>query len=511
MSNTPIELDALIVGAGFGGTYQLWKLRKQGFRVKLVDDGNDFGGVWHWNCYPGARVDSTIPHYELSIPELWKDWKWKERFPGWEELQAYFRYAADKLDLRKDTKFNCQVRAATWDDSDCMWKVETDQGGLYKVQFLLLNIGFAAKRYIPPFVDMEMFKGTFIHPSYWPKDGFDLTGKHVAVIGTGSTGIQIAHEISDKVEKLVVFQRTPNTALPMGQRYYSGKVQAKPISEYSKIFSERKEHYSGFTFDFLPKGTFDDTPEERSKTYEQLWKEGDFHYWLATYRDMLFEKTANTEAYNFWRDKTRGRINDPKLKDILAPKDPPYAFGCKRISLENGYFEIFNQENVNLVDLNATPIEKFTAKGIQTSEKEWEFDYIVCATGYDAITGGLKNIDIRGSNKELLREKWAPGTTTYLGMSTSGYPNMFFTYGPQAPTALCNGPTCAELQGDWIAALMNYMRERQLKKIDASTEAEKGWTQAIWDIANTSLLPSTKSVSHQSKSRLKFNNLLTWK
>lgn len=389
-----------------------------------------------------------------------------------------------------------------------MWTVQTAKGEIFRVKYLLLNTGFAAKRYIPEWKGIEKFKGTLLHPSYWPHEEPDLKGKKVAVIGTGSTGIQLAHELTSVVGELVVFQRTPNTSLPMAQVNYTHGEQAFPRERYPDFFRGRVSSYGGFDFNFYDRLTFDDSPEERQEVYERLWKEGDFKFWLANYKDMLFVKEANDEAYRFWRDKTRARINDARARDLLAPMEPPYAFGLKRISLENGFFEIFNESHVHLVDVNATPIEAITESGIMTSEKEWDFDFIICATGYDAVTGGLAQIDIRGPSGESLKEHWEKGIYTYLGMACSNFPNMFFTYGPQAPTALCNGPTCAQTQGDWIAGAMNYMKAKGLRSIEAERESEEKWRKLVAAIANSSLLPTTKSVSYSEPPRI-YGNILT--
>ncbi|KNG48071.1 cyclopentanone 1,2-monooxygenase [Stemphylium lycopersici] len=489
------ELDALIVGAGFGGVYQLKTLRDAGYNVRLVEHGSDYGGVWYWNRYPGARVDSSIPHYEFSDPALWKDWTWKQRFPGGEELRAYFAHVANVWDLRKDTKFNTFVSSATWSDAEARWTVKTKEVETYKVKFLLLNTGFAAKRYIPDWKGIDSFKGTFLHPSYWPHEEPDIKGKKVAVVGTGSTGIQIAQELSKVASQLTVFQRTPNLSMPMGQVDYEPPEQAIPKEKYPDLYNGRTESFAGFDFNFLPRSTFDDDEEKRKQTYEELWNVGNFSFWLATYYDMLFTKEANKEAYNFWRDKTRAKIHDPKVAEIVAPMEQPYAFGCKRISLENKYFEMYNEPNVSVVDVSekGTPIQEITEKGIKTKDAEYEFDFIISATGYDAITGGLKQIDIRGPSGESLSEHWKEGAKTYLGMSVAGFPNMFFTYGPQAPTALCNGPTCAELQGTWILQAMNHMKEKSLKKMVVQRESEDQWKELIWKLANASLLPSVDS------------------
>lgn len=301
-------------------------------------------------------------------------------------------------------------------------------------------------------------------------------------------------------DQFVLFQRTPNTALPMKQVNYKGNEQDIPKQVYSELFAGRRDSFGGFSFNFLPRSTFDDSPEKRNATYEELWEHGDFHFWLATYQDMLFSEKANKEAYDFWKSKVRARIQNPRLQEILAPEIQPHGFGCKRISLENGFYEIFNQPNVSLVDVNSTPIVEVTERGIKTTEKEWEFDYVVCATGFDAITGGLLQIDIQGKGGQRLTSKWKDGTKTYLGMAVSGFPNMFFTYGPQAPTALCNGPTCAEYQGDFIISMMNHMREKGLQRIEARAEAEQRWCEDVRTFAYSSLLPKTNSVSPFNRS-----------
>lgn len=354
----------------------------------------------------------------------------------------------------------------------------------FKARYLLLNTGFAAKRYIPDWEGIETFKGTFIHPSYWPHEDLDLQGKKVAVIGTGSTGVQLATELSSIVSKLVVFQRTPNTALPMKQVNYSGGEQELEREAYPDLFKARPLSFSGFSFNPMSRNTFDDSPEKRKAIYEALWKEGDFKYWLANYQDMLFSKAANDEAYAFWREKTRARIQDPRLRGLLAPMDAPYSFGTKRISLEQGFFEIFNEPHVHLVDVNSTPIQSITEKGIKTSEKEWEFDHIICATGFDSITGGLKQIDIKNTSGKSLAEYWENGTRTYLGMAVAEFPNVFFTYGPQGPTAFCNGPTVSNPQN-----YRDHTRDKHLNM--SSTSPAKPGT-------------SVRSVAHEVYHRRKF-------
>ncbi|KAI1204238.1 cyclopentanone 1,2-monooxygenase [Annulohypoxylon truncatum] len=488
------ELDALIIGAGFSGVYQLKKLRDEGYNVKMVEAGNGYGGIWYWNRYPGARVDSHAPHYQFSDPELWQNWHWKQRFPGHAELRAYFEFVAEKWDLRKDTYFNTYISSATWDETEYKWIIQAKDGRTFKTTFFLPHTGIAASRAIPNWKGISSFKGMIVHSSYWPHDEPDLRGKRIAVVGTGSTGVQLSHALSEVAGDLVVFQRTPAMPLNMKQIDYADGEEAIPKSELAEFFKKSASGYWGFDFNLMAKNTFDDDEASRRAMYESLWKEGDFKYWLGTYADMLFSTEANHEAYKFWREKTRARINDPKLQELLAPTEQPYPFGCKRVPLERGYFEMFNKPNVHLVDVNHTPVVEVTEKGIRTTEQELDFDVIILATGFDAVTGGLTTIDIRGIGGRSLKEKFAQhGPTTYCGICVSGFPNMFFSYGPQAPTAFCNGPTCAELQGNWIADVMNRLRRAGISSIVADEASEKAWGDHVESVAYASLLPKAKS------------------
>ncbi|CAJ2499862.1 Uu.00g027150.m01.CDS01 [Anthostomella pinea] len=489
------DLDALIIGAGFSGVYQLKRLREEGYKAKLVDSGSSYGGIWHWNRYPGARVDSHAPHYQFSDAELWNNWHWKQRFPAHTELRAYFDFVADKWDLTKDTYFETYISSAFWDESQARWFIQASDGRVFRAQFFLPNTGIAAKRSFPSWKGLSSFKGTVIHSSYWPHEEPDLVGKKVAMVGTGSTGVQIAQSLSTVAAELVVFQRTPAMAIPMKQVDYQDGESAMPKDAYPEFFKSVVDRFFGLNFQFVPRSTFDDDDAKRRATYESLWQQGDFAFWLGCYSDMPFNRAANHEAYKFWREKIRARIHDPRVRDMLAPEVPPHPFGCKRVPLENGYYEIFNKPNVQLVDINHTPVVEVTAQGLKTTEQTWDVDVIVLATGFDAVTGGLTNIDIRGVSGRSLREKWQQhqGPTTNLGISVAGFPNMFFSYGPQAPTAFCNGPTCAEFQGDWIVGAIKHVRDRGLRSIVASEENERAWGKETNNIANATLLPQAKS------------------
>lgn len=388
-------------------------------------------------------------------------------------------------------------------------------------------MGFAAKRHIPDWEGIDEFQGTFLHPSYWPHEEPDLKGKSVAIIGTGATGVQIIQALAPIVGKLVVFQRTPSTAIPMGQVDFnppSSGVEGSPLDEEEggegeeaadhrqprvpdlpTLFRGRTASYAGLDYEFLPRPhTAEPDPQARRALYERLWRCGDFHFWLGGYNDSLMDPAVNAEVYRFWRDKVRARITrDERARDLVAPLEPPYAFGLKRVPLEQGYYELFDEPHVHLVDAStggregATPVVGIAPRGVRTADGAvHEVDFIVCATGFDALTGGLAQLDIRGVGGERLGEEhWGQGVYTYLGMTCSGFPNLFFSYGPQAPTPFCNGPTCAQVQGDWIVGVLEYVNEKKAKRIEVEREKEVEWRQTVIDIASMTLLSTTKSVS----------------
>ncbi|KAF2791468.1 FAD/NAD(P)-binding domain-containing protein [Melanomma pulvis-pyrius CBS 109.77] len=489
-----LETDVLIVGAGFGGVYLMHKLRQLGFNCKIYEAGKELGGIWHWNCYPGARVDTQVPIYEYSIPEVWKDWTWSEKYPGFQELRAYFEHVEKVLDVKKDVAFDTRVVGAHFDKPSSKWIVETEDGRTAKARYLLLATGFAAKRHFPDWMGIDTFKGEMHHSSFWPDAGVDVKGKRVAVIGTGSTGVQIAQETAKTAASVTVFQRTPNLSLPMRQAKLTKEEQQKGKSEYPKIYKNRMTTFAGFQYDFADRNTFDDTPEEREAFYEERFKNGGFEFWLANYKDLLFDKKANTEAYNFWAKKTRARISDPVKRDILAPLTPPHAFGTKRPSLEQNFYELMDKPENEVVDIKKTPIVEVTETGIKTEDgKVREFDVIALATGFDSVTGGMKNMGLKDIDGIQLSEKWKTGTWSYLGMTCAGYPNMFFLYGAQGPTAFSNGPSCVECQGDWIVDAIKKLKEEDIKYIDVTKEAEEEWRRKVTEISDKTLFPGTSS------------------
>ncbi|KAK5555033.1 hypothetical protein LTR46_006663 [Exophiala xenobiotica] len=488
-----VNTDVLIVGAGFGGVYLLHKLRDEhGFDVKIFESANDLGGIWYWNSYPGARVDSEVPVYEYSLPQVYKDWTWSCKYPGWEELRRYFKHVDKVLDIKKDVFFGSTVVGAEFDQSINKWIVRTDNGRVGTAKHLIVATGFAAKRYFPDWKGLESFKGELYHSSFWPQQGVDLEGKKIAVVGTGSTGIQIAQECAVDAAELTVFQRTPNLALPMEQGPLTPEQQGK--SKYDEFFSNRMKTFAGFQFDFAEKNTFDDTPEEREAFFEQLWQAGGFKYWLATYKDMLFDMKANRAAYDFWARKTRARIQDPIKRDILAPLEPPHAFGTKRPSLEQNFYEQFNKPNVHVVNIKATPVVEIQPEGILTADgKLHKVDMIALATGFDAVTGGMKNVGLKATDGLDLADKWKMGAWSHLGMTCNGFPNMFYLYGAQGPTAFSNGPSCVECQGAWIVDAIVKMRRDNIRTIEATKEAERRWKALVTELSDKTLFPLTDS------------------
>ncbi|KAJ7579749.1 cyclohexanone monooxygenase [Mycena floridula] len=477
----PAELDCLIVGAGFGGVYFINQLRKKGYKVKAFEAAKSFGGIWYWNTYPGARVDSEVPLYEFSDPEIWKDWEWTQRYPDAKEIQAYFAHVDKTLNISKDVFFDMPVVSAKFDKTADQWIVGLGSGKTVRARFLLLCTGIGAKAYVPEFAGLENFKGEWYHTSKYPV-GVETAGKRVGVIGTGATGVQVIQELAqDPSTKLTVFQRTPNLALPMNQhRFGKGEIAKLKETYFPTVFRRRLQTACGFHFNWASKNYVDATPEERHLFWEELWDMGGFRFWIGSYPDVFSNKEANAAAYAFWRSKVVERINDPAVAEILAPQIAPHPFGTKRPSLEQKYFEVYNQPNVTLLDVKANPISEITEKGVKLANgDEHELDMLILATGYDAVTGGITQIDIEGTDGVSIKEKWSKGLGTYLGYMSANFPNVWFTYGPHGPTAFCNGPTCTEVQGGWILDCLEYMQKNKLTRIEPTLEAEKSWKALV--------------------------------
>ncbi|KAJ3876817.1 hypothetical protein F5051DRAFT_453512 [Lentinula edodes] len=462
------RLDALVVGAGFAGLYQLYRLRSLGLSVKIFEASSNISGTWCMNQYPGVRTDSEAEIYQYELEELWKDWIWKKKYPSGDEIQAYFRYVDEKLDLKRDIYFD--TRDGTNLRAFGSWSL--------------------SKPLIPDIKNLSAFEGPCFHTSRWPREGLDLTGKRVAVIGTGSSGIQVIEHIASQVRHLTVFQRTPNLALPLSQSHFPDEDQAKmkETGLYNRIFRRLSETFGGFLFDFQPIPFISATAEERRLLWESQWKTGGFHFWLENYPDIFSDEAANSEAYAFWRTKVIDRVQDPALHEKLAPSIPPHPFGIKRPGLEKAYFEVFDRENVSLVDVKETPIKRVTPDGLELhSGTTHIFDVLVLATGFEGLTGAILDLDIRDSNDISIREKWKSGVCTNIGMMTSDFPNLFFVYGPQAPSPLANATSLIPQQSGWIANCIKFMQDNNYSRIETKRDAEEVWRNLVLEIASKRL------------------------
>lgn len=491
---TSESFEVLIVGAGFNGLYQLHRLRDEGFSVRLVEAGTGPGGVWNSNRYPGARVDSHVPNYEYSLEAVWRDWLWSERFPGRDELVRYFEHVDEVLDLGRDIDFDTRVESAIFDEDGDVWNVTASGDRRYLARHLVMCTGFGSKPYVPDLPGLDQFAGLWCHTADWPEDDLSLVGARVGVIGTGASGVQVVQEAAKDAGHLVVFQRSPVTALPMRQRRLDPTEQAGAKVDYPEVFRRRNSPPGSFhDITRLDVRAMEVSAEERARVFEEAWQKGGFHFWVGTFSDILLDEAANRAAYEFWRDKTRARIDDPAVARLLAPTEPPYPFGTKRPSLEQDYYECFNQSNVELVDLTATPIQAVTPAGVRTSAGDFDLDVLVLATGFDANTGGLTAVDIRGRGGRRLADEWSGGVDTHLGVAVAGFPNMLVLYGPQSSTAFCNGPVCAEVQGDWVVDLLQHMRRQGCTRVESTSEVGVAWTAHLAEIADSTLFGRTDS------------------
>lgn len=443
-------------------------------------------------------MDTDTPIYQLYDKELWEDFTFKERYSGWPELRRYFEYVEKKWDLKKHMQFNKHVDAATFDEKRHQWLIECSDGSEIYARWFIPCIGFAARRYTPPVNGLGNFRGDVYHTAVWPQHGVNLKNKRVAQIGTGASGIQVIQEIGARTKHMTIYQRTPNYALPMNQRQLDPEEEKKNKAEgkYEAAIKKTYQTFAGFDYDFLQRNTFDDTPEEREAFFENLMvKQGGFRFWLGTYKDMLYDEAANMEAYNFWRKKVIARLPDPKKAALLAPEKPPHPWGTKRPSLEQNFYEVVSMPHIDIIDVNENPIEEITDKGIRTKEGLVEADVLILATGFDSVTGSLAQLDIHSTAPDhgTIADHWKDGTKTSMGIAIAGFPNMFFPYGPQAPTAFSNGPSCVQVQGEWIQRTIRDCEAQKITRFEAKQEAEDEWCRRLQAEWQTSLFPRAKS------------------
>ena len=471
-----LDLDAIVIGAGVSGLYQLYKLRELGLKVRVFETGTGVGGTWYWNRYPGARFDSESWTYGYSFsPELLEEWDWEEHFAGQPETERYLNYVADKFDLRRDIQFNNRVTAAHYREEGRSWDVILEDGRSYRTRFLVTAVGVLSAATMPTIPGFETFRGQSCHTHYWPKEPVRFEGKRVAVIGTGATGVQTITEVAKTAGQLTVFQRTPQWAAPLHNAKITEKEMRRIRANYPEIFARCQETYGCFIHATDPRATHEVTEEEREAFWEKLYGEPGFGIWMGNFRDILVDRQANALISDFVARKIRQRIKDPAIAEKLIPKN--HGFGTRRVPLESGYFEVYNQPNVKLVDINETPIARITPTGIKTSDAEYEFDIIIYATGFDAITGAFDRIDIRGVDGAPLKEKWKDGPQTFLGILVDGFPNMLMVMGPHA--GLGNFPRAAEYSADWVTGLIRFARDRGLTRIEATAAGAAAWTDHV--------------------------------
>ena len=471
-----LDFDVIIIGAGMSGLYQLYRMRELGLRVRVFETGTNIGGTWYWNRYPGARFDSESYSYGYSFSkELLEEWDWSEHFAGQPETLRYLNHVADKFDLRRDIQFCSRVTAAVFDEEARSWTVTLEDESTYHTRFLITAIGPLSTPTLPRIEGRDSFQGQSFHTARWPKTPVALAGKRVAVIGTGATGVQTIQTIAAEVGHLTVFQRTPNWCAPLHNGKIDAETQRKIKAGYPEMFARCQETFACFIHTPDPRGAFEVSDEEREAFYEKLYAERGFGIWQGNFKDILTDRRANATISDFVARKIRERVKDQKVADKLIPRN--HGFGTRRLPLETFYYEVYNRDNVELVDLTETPIERITPKGIKTSEREYPFDIIIFATGFDAITGAFDKIELRGTGGARLKDKWRDGPETYLGLMVEGFPNMLMLMGPH--TALGNIPRSIEYSVEWVTGLIRFAQEKGLTRLEATAQGVASWTDHV--------------------------------
>jgi cation diffusion facilitator CzcD-associated flavoprotein CzcO len=468
--------DAIIIGAGISGIYQLYRLRQLGMKVRVFEAGTGLGGTWYWCRYPGARFDSESWSYGYSFSEdLLKEWDWKEHFSPQPDNLEYLNLVADKFDLRRDMQFRSRVTAAHWNDAANQWTVTLESGETASARFLFTAVGILSAHTLPRIPGVESFRGPAYHTARWPHTPVDFTGKRVGIIGTGASAIQAIPEIAKEAKHLTVFQRRPNWAAPLHNAKI-GKAEMEEIkSRYPEIYARCAGTPGWFIHQPDPRKTLEVPAEEREAFWEKLYAEPGFGIWMANFSDILIDEKANAAISEFIAKKIRQRVKDPKIAEKLIPRN--HGFATRRVPLETGYYEAYNRDNVLLVDVNETPIERITPDGIRTSEKEHELDILVYATGFDGVTGAFDRIDIRGPGGARLKDVWADGPRTYLGQLIDGFPNLLMVLGPH--TARGNIPRAIEHSVEWQTGLLRFMREHDYTRVETRPEHVAEWTEIV--------------------------------
>jgi cation diffusion facilitator CzcD-associated flavoprotein CzcO len=484
----PQSFDALIIGAGFSGLYQLTCLRDQlGLSTRVLEAGAGVGGTWYWNRYPGARCDSESHSYCYTFSkELLEEWEWTERYPAHPEIRRYLNHVADRFDLRRDISFNARVVAAHYDEEANRWHVKTENGDGFLAKYLIAAVGCLSAANVPNIPGLKSFAGRSVHTGEWPHEGVEFQGKRVGLIGTGSTGIQATPVIAETAGHLTVFQRTANYSVPARNGPLSRDFLSYFKNNHAAIRQLMHATPNGHAFAIEDRSAFDVSADERQAIYEAAWEKGGLQF-RASFRDLLIDKAANDTAANFIRGKIRQIVKDPATAEKLSNIDHPYA--AKRPPIDTNYFETFNRDSVVLVDVRAEPIEAITPAGIRTNAREYPLDMIVFATGFDAMTGPLLRLNIRGRQGRLLADAWQAGPRNYLGLQVAGFPNLFTVTGPGSPSVLCNMPVAIEQHVDWITACIQHMQRRGVERIEPLPDAMDRWVEEVNAAANATLLP----------------------
>ena len=485
------KYDAVIVGAGLSGMYQMIKLRQLGLSARILEMGSDVGGTWYWNRYPGARFDSESYSYGMSFSkELLQEWEWSEHFSSQPETLRYCQYIADKFDLKRDIVFNERVTGAEYDATSKTWLVKTADMAL-KCRFLITAVGVFSEPTLPAVEGINDFEGEAWHTARWPHEAVDFSGKRVAVIGTGATGVQVIQEVAKTVKSLTVFQRRPNYCLPLGNRLITDKEQAHIKSHYDEIFAQCASTNGAFLHGTDPRSALGVSEEERESFFEKLYGSPGFAFWLGNFRDCATDPEANELVSRFVRKKITERIKDPEMAKKLVPVD--HGFGTRRVPMESGYYEVYNQKNVQLIDLMTTPFRRINRTGIETTSANFEFDIIIYATGFDAIVGSFSSMDIRGRKEIKLKDRWANGPVTYLGLQSPGFPNLFTLVGPHNASTFCNIPRCIEQNVEWVSELLSHMLMKGYESVEATQGAADAWMAHSEEMVSMTLIPKTDS------------------
>ncbi|GAQ26555.1 NAD(P)/FAD-dependent oxidoreductase [Ralstonia insidiosa] len=479
-------LDAVIVGAGFAGLYAIKRLCDAGFSIQAFEAGDGIGGTWYWNRYPGARVDLECWDYSYSFsPELQDDWDWPERYPTSAELMRYLNHVADRFQLRESIQFNTKVISATFDEQANLWRIATLDGRTVKARFFVPATGVLSVPKPPEIPGIESFQGESYHTGRWPHHEVDFSNKRVGVIGTGSSGIQVIQALAGKCKHLTVFQRTAVFVVPAKNHPLTPEMRARVRATYGERRAISRLTRFGIAVPMAYESALDATPQERMRKYENAWENSQLLGFRMCYGDILSNEAANETVADFIRNKIREIVKNPDVAEKLMPRGFP--FGTKRPCLGDTYYSIYNRDDVTLVDLRATPIERVVAEGVVTSDGLQELDVLIYATGYDALTGALTQIEVQGLNGQKLTDKWAAGAKTYLGLMTAGFPNLFTVTGPGSPGPLANMSMSIEQHVDWIARCMEYLREHNVDRIDADRHAEESWMQHVQEIVGRTL------------------------